>query len=144
MDPRFYVARGPLPLSRIVGGLAVEPVEGDHLETEIERVSPLDTSRPGDLVFVAGKRQLEALGTARATAAFVTPAMAAEVGQRSILPLVTQTPKAHFGRALERLYTPRTDAEPDIHPDARVHPLAHIGPGCRIGAGTEVGPFASV
>ena len=144
MDPRFYTARGPLRLARIIDGLDVEPIEGDHLETTIERVASLEGSQPGDLVFVAGKRQLSALDTARATAAFVTPDMAAEVGQRSVLPLVTKTPKAHFGRALERLYAPRTDAAPDIHAQARVHPLAYIGPGCRIGAGTEVGPFASV
>ena len=144
MDPRFYTARGPLTLERLVDGLAVELPPGELRHETIARVAPLGESQPGDLAFLDGKAALGALETARATACFVPGALASEVAERSIVPLVTDAPKAHFGRALERLFGVGRDAAPDIDPTAEVHPRAHIGPGVRIGARTVVGPFACV
>ena len=144
MDPRFYEAAGPLPLGELVAGLAVDLPGGRVRDDEILRVAPLAESRRGDIAFLGSRKQLGLLESAEATACFVPEALAAEVGKRGIVPVVSQAPKAHFGRVIPRLFSVRRDGEADIHPDAHVHPTAVIGPGVRIGAGTEVGAFAVI
>ena len=144
MDPRFYAARGPLTLVRLAEGLEVALPDGELAQQTVARVAPLADSRPGDLAFLDGKAAIGALDTARATACFVPDGLAAEVAARSIIPLVSPTPKAHFGRALERMFEVAREVAPDIDPTADVHPLAHVGSGVRIGARTVVGPFACV
>ena len=144
MDPRFYTSAGPLPLRDLLAGLDVGEVEGRLADEAIARVAPLAESRPGDLCFLESKKHLPLLDTARASACFTVPDLAPELGRRSIVPLMTDSPKAAFARAVERLFSPRTDGAPDIHPTATVHPTAIIGPGVTIGARTTIGAYAVV
>ena len=144
MDPRFYATAGPLPLASLIDGLVVDAPEGRLLEDEIRKVAPLAGSRRGDLCFLADKSHVDHLDGAKATACFTTPALAPRVGEHGIVPIISSSPKAHFGRAIERLFTPRADGDPDIHPAATVHPTALIGPGVTIGAGTSVGAYCVI
>ena len=144
MDPRFYASAGPLPLRELIAGLDVDAPEGRVLEDMISKVAPLADSRPGDLCFLDGKANVNALETAKATACFTTADLAPDVGRRLIVPLITSSPKAHFGRALERLFFLNTDSEPDIDSSAVIHPTAVIGPGVKIGARTRVGAYAVI
>ena len=144
MNPRFYRSAGPLPLSDLIHGLSVDMPEGRAGEDTISKVAPLAESQPGDLCFLEGKAHLKALETAEATACFVTADLAAEVGSRSIVPLVTATPKAAFAQCLDRMFSPVTEGGAEIDPSATIHPTAVIGPGVRIGARTRVGAYCVI
>ena len=144
MDPRFYVSAGPLPLRELIAGLGVVSPDGRMLDDTISKVAPLADSRPGDLCFLDGKANTKALDTAEATACFTTKELAPHVGKRSIVPLITPSPKAAFGRAVERLFSLNTDCAKAIDPTAVIHPTAYIGPGVSIGARTQVGAYAVI
>ena len=144
MNPRFYRSAGPLPLAELVAGLSVDMPDGKVREDTVSRVAPLGKSQPGDLCFLEGKAHVKALEGAEATACFVAPDLAPEVGKRGIVPLITASPKAAFARTLERLFTRVDEGEAKIDSTADVHPTAVIGPGVRIGARTRVGPYCVV
>lgn len=144
MDPRYYTQAGPTPLRDLLGGLEVDHPGGRMAEDGIATAAPLAGSQPGAISFLASPRNRADLDTARATACFTTAELAPEVGARGIVPVVSNHPKAHFGRVLPRLFAARTDGAPDIHPDADVHPTAVLGPGVRVGARTRIGAFCVI
>jgi len=144
VDPRFYKNAGPLALSDLVSGMGIEGIEGRLGDEPITRVAPLDRSQPGDLCFLESKKHLHLLEHAKASACFATAEVAPELGRRSIIPLITDSPKAQFARAVERLFSQCDGGDPNIHETARVHPTAYIGPGVSIGARTRVGPYAVI
>jgi UDP-3-O-[3-hydroxymyristoyl] glucosamine N-acyltransferase len=144
MDSRFYKTAGPLSLGVLIAELAVDSPEGRVLDDQIIKVAPLAESQPGDLCFLESKSHLEALASAKATACFVSQDLAAHVGKAGIVPLISAYPKAHFGRAIERLFSETHEGAAVIDPSAHVHATAIIGPGVTIGARTRVGAYAVI
>jgi len=144
MDPRFYYSAGPLSLARLIAELEVDAPDGRALEDEIHKIAPLSDSQPGDLCFLESKAHLDGLSTAKATACFTTAKLAPKVGEVGIVPLISASPKAHFGRAIEKLFSERQDCVPKIDPTAKIHATAVIGPGVTIGARTRIGAYAVI
>lgn len=90
------------------------------------------TSR--DLVFAAAAKFYPA-ALASSAGCIIAPPDFPDAGNRPVLE--SPQPRAHFARALARLY-PEAEAEPGVHPSSVVHP------GAWLGAGVSVGPFATI
>lgn len=167
IDPRFYVSHGPFSLSELLDGLSANLPDPVFADESVEALAPLAESQAGDLTFLKSKTSLSALDTAHATACFVTPELQELVGEKSIIPILSQTPRAHFARVAAKLVSPRSQSDTDgpagkIAKTARVHstavlgagviiedgvdiaPYAVIGPGVSIGAGSRIGAHCSV
>lgn len=166
IDTRFYISRGPFPLSELIEGLAAELPDPKFGEEEVSSGALLSQSQPGQICFLENKRLKEQALTAKATACFVTERLAETVGAQHIIPIVTKTPRAHFARAMNKLASQKTlstsEGEAKIAKTASVHssavigagavidegvdiaPYAIIGPGVHIGAGTSIGSHADI
>ncbi len=166
VDTRFFETHGPFSLGVLLSSLKIEPLETQLLDVEIAQVADLATSRPGDVSFLQSKKQVSALETAKASACLVPSSLAALVGAAGIIPLITETPRAHFGRLIERLFTQKSLLDTGdrvamaqsgrIHPtavisktakiadDVEISPFVVIGPGVEIGAGTFIGASATI
>ena len=147
-DHRFYDVLGPLALIDLLDGLDVDSLPGSVSDVSISAASDLARSQPGQITFLASKKGKAALETARATACFVNEECASLVGAADIIPVISKTPRAHFGRILSRLATQKTmfdtGPEPEIDSSARVHATAVIGKGVKIGAKAQIEPYAVI
>jgi len=148
-DKRFYDMLGPLSLTDIVDGLDIQAVPQKFLDENIISAADLLGSKPGQISFLGSKKDLPRLDKAQATACFVTEAHAAQVGEKNIIPLISKTPKAHFGRAISRLVAQKSilgemGADPVIAASAKIHPTAIIGFGAVIGNNVEIGPYSVI
>ncbi len=166
LDTRFYKANGPFSLSDLIDGLDVELPHEKFADELIHSGSMLSVSVPGQISFLGSKRHKSQVDTARATACFVQKNNAEIVGNKHIIPLISKTPKAHFGRVMKKLVSPlylhSTKGASTIAQSASVHatavlgagviieenvvisPYAVIGPGVQIGAGTFIGPHVHI
>lgn len=154
IDHKFYISHGPLFLRDILDGLDVTlPMDG-LLDEEITSASALSMSVPGEISFLSSGKYKSDLETAKATACFVTDRLAPLVAERGIVPLISSHPRAHFARALGRLFSERgweseaktspNGNETYIAPSARVHPTAIIGRNAHIGADCVIGPYVTL
>lgn len=148
IDDRFYSVCAPTPLGDLLDGLNVEELDTNILDQVISSVSDLASSSPGTLSFIVSKRNKESLETAQATACFAPEGCAALVGERDIIPIVSATPRTHFGRVMERLITRKSIFDegkaPRIAESAKVHPTAIIASGAVIGEGAHIYPYAVI
>lgn len=166
IDARFYRSKGSFLLADLLEGLDVEVPHVKFGDVRIQGISDLGNSQPGDVSFLDNKRHKERLETAKATACFTTSKLAGLAGAQHIIPLVTQAPRGHFARAMEKMYEMLTlddiQGEPNIPSSASVHPTAIIagdvviedgvkiapyvviGPGVHIKRGTSIGSFSHI
>lgn len=143
VDKRFFVDHGPLSIADLISDISCEPVEGSLSETIVSSVSDLANSQAGDIAFIDNRRHLNALDTAKASACFVTERLASKVGGKHIIPIVSASPKATFGRAVAKLFSLRpigSGKGAKIVPSASVHPSAMIGDNVVIHDGAVIGP----
>ena len=154
VDKRFFDHLGPFSIADLICDLPCEPIEGSFSEVLISGASDLMSSGSGDIAFIDNRRHLDALETAGASACFVTERLAAKVGAKNIIPIISTSPKASFGRALTKIFKPKPigmGKNSSIAKSAFVHPSAilgdnvslgenvHIGPNVVIGCGVEIG-----
>lgn len=166
LDPRFYKANGPISLSELIDGLDVDLAHEKFSDELITGGAILAGSKAGHICFFNNKRHISQVETAKATACFVPERMADILGQKHIIPIISKTPKAHFGRVIKTLVTsldlhtakgvPTVAKSANVHAtailgagavigeDVVVSPYAVIGPGVHVGAGTYIGPHAHI
>ena len=100
LDTRFYKANGPISISELINGLDVELPHEKFADELISGGAMLSASEPGHICFLDNKRYKSQVDTAKATACFVPEKIADIVGHKHIIPIISKTPKAHFGRAM--------------------------------------------
>lgn len=145
IDPRFYsCSDGGLAVADLSARLDLsQSFDGSFGEARVYKPAPLSSSTSGDISFLSGKRALDQLETAGATACFVTKHLAPKVADRNIIPLITAYPKFALSKATSLLVTDRRDdtaPDADIASDADIHDSVVIGPGTVIGSGVRIGP----
>ena len=143
VDKRFFDCHGPVLLGDLITDLSCSVPSDTGKATAIEGVSGLATSLSGDISFIDNRRHLSALETAKASACFVNEKLANKFNDINIIPIITASPKAAFGRALSILFTPRPIGKgrnTKIASNATVHPSAVIGDDVVIGENAIIGP----
>lgn len=142
IDPRFYSDTGPSCLADLIDGLSITLPHEKFQDEMISAPSALADSLPGQISFLGSKKYIAQLTTAKATACLVPEFLASAVGETHILPLISEHPRAHFSRIIDRLVAPKTIATPNsgvnVHPDALVHKDANVHPTVVIGAGAVI------
>jgi UDP-3-O-[3-hydroxymyristoyl] glucosamine N-acyltransferase len=138
IDPRFYVAHGPLSVTALAaeaGGTL--PASGAG-ETAILTCAPLDEAEAGGLSY-CDKAPRGGLMATRASACFVRESDAERVPVGTVA-IVAANPRAAFAKAAKRLFSLREHvAGPLVSPDAKIEDGVVLGPGAVIGAGVEIG-----
>lgn len=143
-DPRFYSLNGPLTLASLIEGLDVT-LEPQFLDEEIKAPSALANAEVGALSFLQDKRRKSDLDNSKATACLVTERLAPAVSEKRIIPIISESPRAHFARMCEKLIRPETQIQDQkISSAVDIHPTAIIGPGVHLAKGVKVGPFAVI
>lgn len=148
IDARFFDFSGETSLRDLIAGLDVEPLDGRLGEAPISGVANLSRANAGDITFLASKKSLDELASSGATACFVPGNLASVVSEKHIIPVISNFPRTHLGRAAEKLFSVRdifsNGADPVIAPSASVHPTAVIGSCAVIGDDVRIGPYAIV
>jgi len=148
IDERFYSVGLPQTLHDLLYGLSVSLPDAKFDDELISRPALLEDSQPGDICFLADKKHAGALDAAKATACLVEQELAGLVGEKHIIPIVSDTPKAHFSRITQKLVRPKTLESEKGHAmvdaSASVHATAVIGAGAVIKARAVIGPFCSI
>lgn len=148
IDTRFYISRGPLTLADLIDGMAAELPDAKFGEEEVSSGGVLSDSQPGQICFLDNKRHKEQALTAKATACFVTERLSGVIGEQHIIPIVTQTPRAHFARAMQKMASHKTlatsEGDARIAKSAKVHSSAVIGAGAIIEENVEIAPYAII
>lgn len=160
-DPRFYTSHGPARLGDLISGLDIEGLSPGFSDEIIEAAAGLAGSLPGQISFFGHKKHAAQIETARATACLVPDDLADKIGAENIIPLISKSPRAHFGRIISKLVQDITLSEtgeldpgtygPGLHKTAiisktatleagvEIGPYTVIGPGVHIGAGSKIG-----
>lgn len=144
LDPRFFALDRPHSLAELVEGLNVDfdPKFQDEL---IQAPSSLANAKPLDICFFQNKNHKADLESCKATACFVTEKLAPLVGDKHIIPIISETPRAHFARVCSKLVKANSHlGDTFIHKGADVHDTAIIEDGVEIGQGVKIGPFAVI
>jgi len=148
IDSRFYDLAGPFSLGELLGGLKVAEISNEKfLEEIISTPTDLVGAGPGQISFLSGGKHKADLENSRAAACFVTEKFAEFVSSRSIIPIITSTPRAHFARAVEKLVEKKSfggDVSYKKSTTARVHGSAVIGANAVIGENVVVGPYCLI
>ena len=105
---------------------------------EVSAIEPLASAQPGSITFLASAKLRGQLQSTQATCVIVTPAMAAEAGERGAT-IVADDPYLYFAR-LTQWWAQR--ARP-LGP-ASVHPSAVVDPSAVMGTGVTIGPLAVI
>lgn len=149
LDTRFYTYLGERSLGDLVSTLDVECPEPAFQDEVISSVGDLATAGPGRLSFLTSQKNKAALETSKATACLVTEACADIVGSAGIIPIVSKSPRAHFGRIIHQLARKKTIfdgtlAAESIPSSAQIHPTAIIGEGAAIGKNVQIGAYSVI
>ncbi len=152
VDSRFFVANGPFSLIDLISGLKVELPDPSFYDTEISSAARLEVSLPGDVTFFESRKNTVALEKSKATACFVSEKNSALVGERGIVPIISDYPRAHFARALQRLFKSRNDNGPKT-PVTQALVKAYkgdidetviLGENVSLGEGVKIGPYTVI
>lgn len=155
-DPRFYGVSAPVSLSQIaeLTGATLSP--GSESHRMIAGIAPLSIATTADISFLGSAKYLADFAASAAGACFITPGLAARVGDVVNL-LVCAQPQSCFVTMAE-IFHPAAPPTVGISPFAHIHPSAligsdstvapgvvigasaDIGEGCHIGAHTVIGP----
>ena len=147
-----------LSLEALSQALGLELIGGDPTSV-LDGVAPIDTAGPSQLAFIADKKYLKALASARAGCVILRD----EWAEASAVPVLC-SPDPYLTYALaSRLFERSSATVPGVHPSAVIHPEVEvpasvnigphvsiepgvllgegvsIGPGCRIAADVQVG-----
>lgn len=145
IDPRFYTLAKPISLGDLIAGLNVVAPDGAVLDEMITSPSNLSASASSQISFFQNKRRKDQLETAKATACFVPQKLASQLGERHIVAVVSETPRAHFARVCNLLVRQVSElGDSQIATSADIHPTAIIGPGASIGENVRIGPYSIV
>ena len=146
IDRRFYTINPALPLSEIAHKLGAALAIDESGDEMVEIPAALGESQPGCLSFFSDKRRKDQLQSAKATACLTTEKLLPLVAEAGLIGLVTENPRAAFGRLTQELVTlGGSENQPTkIDPDANVHSTASIGAGVSIGSGTVIGPYCVI
>ena len=149
-DARFYEDLGPVSLADLAGLTGSPLVQTDAGALAIHSAAPLSKAGEGAVAFLSDRRYAAELKETRASACFLTPAIADQAPAGCAV-LVTPLPQAAWAAAAAALHRPRVHSGPDaIHPTAQledgvlVGPGAVIGPDAKVGRGSIIGPNAVV
>jgi UDP-3-O-[3-hydroxymyristoyl] glucosamine N-acyltransferase len=138
IDPRFYAALGPLPVSDIASAAGLEPPEhgGERMLCSVASASAATAS---DLTFLeAPDPELKLEAGACFAPLDVVPGP-------GVVVIATKHPRAAFAAAAGRLAAPREFLPgPAIHPGARIAEDVVLGPGVVVGEGASIGAGARV
>ncbi|PKN51218.1 MAG: UDP-3-O-(3-hydroxymyristoyl)glucosamine N-acyltransferase [Deltaproteobacteria bacterium HGW-Deltaproteobacteria-13] len=118
-------------------------------DTIISGVRSIEEAHEGDITFIANKKYLKKLKSAKASAVLVSPETAAEGEGRSLI--IVPDPYAALGKLLALFYPlehGRSGVSPEaciedgaiVSPEATIFPRAFIGQGAKIGKGTVIYP----
>ena len=131
-------------LGQILDALGGELVGGNR-ETEISRISPLETADAGSISFLSNPRYVGQMAASEAACVVVAPAMREAAAQRGAC-IVTPNPYVYFAKLTQFWRVQQQGEAPKgIHPSAVVDatavisPSAYIGPQCVIGARVHIG-----
>jgi UDP-3-O-[3-hydroxymyristoyl] glucosamine N-acyltransferase len=142
IDPRFYTHLGPLSLAQLIEGIDVS-LDPHFYDEMISFPASMKLAKAGDITFFQDKRRKLDLENCQATACLVTERLAPLVSDKHILPIISQTPRAHFARICDKLVSQRPSTrDTSIHSDAIVHPTAIIGDGVIIETGAVIGAYS--
>ncbi|MCA8921339.1 MAG: UDP-3-O-(3-hydroxymyristoyl)glucosamine N-acyltransferase [Planctomycetes bacterium] len=131
-----------MPLGEIAELLSAE-LRGDP-ETEIRSLSTIHEAGPGAIAFISNRKYIPALGTTRASAVLVSPAVAAaHTGEGPAL-VVLDDPYMGFALLLTHWsYEPRevrgVDPRAIVEEGARLGAAVNVGAGAFVGAGAVLG-----
>jgi UDP-3-O-[3-hydroxymyristoyl] glucosamine N-acyltransferase len=140
IDPRFYAALGPLPVSDIASAAGFDPPARGG-ERMLSSVASAAMAGAGDLTFLEDADPELKL---QAGACFAPEAVAAALGD-GVAVIVTRNPRAAFAAAAARLVGLRdVSTGPAIHPSARIGEGAVLGPGVVVGEGASIGAGARI
>jgi UDP-3-O-[3-hydroxymyristoyl] glucosamine N-acyltransferase len=140
IDPRFYAALGPLPVSDIASAAGLDPPArgGERL---LASVASSAAATAQDLTFLEEAEPELQLG---AGACFAPDGLAAALGD-GVVVLATRHPRAAFAAAASRLIALRDFSPgPAIHPGARIGEGADLAPGVVVGEGASIGAGARI
>lgn len=148
LDTRFYSANGPFSLVELIAGLDVELPDAKFADEKITSAAALSLSKPGEISFLDNKRHRDQVDTAMATACFVPEKLAEFIGAKHIIPLISNAPRAHFGRVLGKLVSQITLGgsinDVKIAKSAKVHSTAVLASGAIIDEGAVIAPYAII
>jgi len=151
VDSRFYVTNGPFSLIELISELQAELPDPSFSDTEISSAARLKTSQPGDITFFENRKNRAVLETAKATACFVSEKNSALIGERGIVPIITDYPRAHFARSLLKLFKSSSKTSPMRAADnvlnahkGNIHETALIGENVELGEGVKIGPYVVI
>jgi UDP-3-O-[3-hydroxymyristoyl] glucosamine N-acyltransferase len=147
-EPVFFRRALDLTIGEIVALTGASVEETVDTSRRIDSVGPLDTARPGALVFLDNPKYAGDLAATRASACLV------QARYRHLVPahtaaLVSREPYSAFALVLGRLY-PTALRPSTIHPQegqsaaAHVHPEARLEVGVLVDPGVVVGPRAEI
>ena len=145
-DSRFFAALGPLSLGAVARLAGAELADDTAQGFPITGAAPLSMAIAGETTFIIDRRYCGELQATKASACFVTPALAADVPAGCVA-LITPEPQAAYGRAATALFQPilHPADSPSVHSEAMLEEnvrLGHgvvLGQGARIGSGTDIG-----
>lgn len=146
IDRHFYTISAPVTLSEIAHRLGVTLSIDGAGDEMIERPEALGASQPGGLSFFSDKRRKDQLATAKATVCLTTEKLFPLVAETGMMGLVTDNPRAAFGRLSQEMVMigGAENQETKIDPQAKVHPSAIIGEGVSVGPGTVIGAYCVI
>jgi UDP-3-O-[3-hydroxymyristoyl] glucosamine N-acyltransferase len=159
----FFRAERPLPLREVatITGADFPPGVADGADDAlILRVSPLESSRPGDICFFDSPRYAPAIADCRATACLVRENCIGLLPE-GVLPLVVADPYRAMTLVMSRLFpgalrpaslfsangvspSAIVHSEARLEPGVTIDPGAVVGPHAEIGSGTIIGPHAVI
>jgi UDP-3-O-[3-hydroxymyristoyl] glucosamine N-acyltransferase len=103
---------------------------------QLTGIASVQSSRPGDLIFVDDEKNLRPAFESEASAVIAGDFAAGKPSAKPLL-LATQ-PRLAFARAAQ-LLCPKPERKPGIHPSAVVHSSAHLADGVTVEARVVVG-----
>ena len=131
-------------IGQILDALGGELVGGTR-ETEISRVSPLETADASSISFLSNPRYEPQMAASKAACVVVAPAMRQAAQDRGAC-IVVSNPYVYFAKLTQFWKATRQGVRPvGVHPSAvvhataRVHASAYIGPQCVIEQGVQIG-----
>ncbi len=149
IDSRFYDLAGPFSLGTLISDLDVgEVLNEKFLDESISRPSELSIAKKGAISFLSSAKHKTSIDGAKATACFTNEKLAPLLAEQHIIPIISNSPRAHFARVVSRLVHKKTldvdGAAPKIAASAKIHSTAIVGAGAVISDGVTIGPYAVI
>lgn len=147
-DPLFFAPARFISAGDLAEAVGAVLANRELAGTNLEGVAAIDDSKPGRVVYADGKKQIEKLGSTRASAVICRHHAVAAVPQ-GVAVLVSERPQESFARAAG-LFHPNAlrpgafTGETGTSPAAHVSPHANVEAGAIIEAGAVVAAGAGI